>query len=125
MSSPPAASPASDVFEMTSMIDALPSSSGHSSLSLTRIELIVNSMYQPDYTCLTERRQYTVIEYGYGDFRKKPYLYLTLEGGVHVRCGEEMKAAIEPQIDAGVSFSFEVTRNSRVKGVHKVNCRII
>jgi hypothetical protein len=125
MSSPPAASPASDVFEMTSMIDALPSSSGYSSLSLTRIELIVNSMYQPDYTCLTERRQYTVIEYGYGDFRKKPYLYLTLEGGVHVRCGEEMKAAIEPQIDAGVSFSFEVTRNSRVKGVHKVNCRII
>jgi hypothetical protein len=116
---------ASDVFEMTSMIDALPSSSDRSSLSLTRIELIVNSMYQPDYTCLIERQQYTVIEYGYGDFRKKPYLYLTLEGGVHVRCGEEMKAAIEPQIDAGLTFSFEVTRNSRVKGVHRVNCKII
>ncbi|KAI8070773.1 hypothetical protein BC940DRAFT_317568 [Gongronella butleri] len=108
---------------MTSMIDALPSSS--SGRLLTRLELIVNSMYQSDYACLVEHHQYTVIEYGYGDFRKKPYLYLTLEGGVHVRCGEEMKAAIEPQIDAGVSFSFEVTRNSRAKGVHKVNCKII
>jgi hypothetical protein len=93
------------------------------------VNQVVMSKYQPDYKLMKEGTKYKVTGYGYGDFRGKGYLCLTLEdhsGDVYVRCTCLTLQQLRPtNINAGKVFYIQVERLKVIKGKHDLECKIL
>jgi hypothetical protein len=107
-----------DAFDMSQLVDTLPT-------FLTVNETVQASKHEPDYKILAENCSYTIIAYGYGLFRSKEYLCLTLESNQKTRCGNVMRATIEPRLQNGTCFQFHVQRIAKTGGYMNVFCNIV
>jgi hypothetical protein len=107
-----------NVFDMSDIQDALPSQ------LLTNNEIVRASQYDPDYKVLTEGRSYIAFQYGFGLFRGKQYLCLTLDNDLMVRCSEAMRDVLEPKLAEGNRFQFQVISITTRRGVRHVNCQL-
>ena len=105
-------------------------SSTSTSKSLQAVDPVVMSNYRPDYKVIQEGETYEVTGYGYGSFRGKEYLCLTLAlkgSPVYVRCTcSGLNKVVLDQMKIGKDiFSILVQRHKIVRSVHDLECVIV
>lgn len=110
-----------DSFDLSTMKEALPVEQ----TSLIKIEQPQSSKYKSDYSCLEVGATYTVRKYGYSLFRYKECLHFVLNDDIMMRCSNEVRSLMEPKIKEDVPFKFKVTKISRLKNGHKVECKLL
>lgn len=97
--------------------------------SLQVVDPVVMSKYQPDYKVMGEGETYKVAGYGYGLFRGKEYLCLTLKvmgSVVYARCTcLSLQQILPSYIDLGKVFSMQVQRHKVVRSKHDMECNIL
>lgn len=93
------------------------------------LDPVVMSKFNPDYKVMDEGETYMVTGYGYGVYRGKEYLCLTLNVAgsvVHARCTcLGLQQILPTYIDRGKVFSIEVQRHKIVKSKHDMECKVL
>jgi hypothetical protein len=93
------------------------------------LDTVVMSKYKPDYKVMDEGETYMVTGYGYGVYRGKEYLCLTLNVSssvVYARCTcLGVQQLLPTYIDQGKVFSIEVQRHKIVKSKHDMECKAL
>jgi hypothetical protein len=88
-------------------------------------EVIQMSKYKPDYQVLKPGTTYAVSSFGYGVYRGKQYLCLTLDEATHVRCSPGMSSVALPLCEELVKFQIRFIRAKKIQGSRDIECEIV
>lgn len=111
-----------DVYDMSSLGDALECSAKDS--PIVHSDVLRMADYKADYQALEVGAVYTVKSYGYGMYRGREYLCLTLDDGIHVRCSQGLTSILPTPLKDSQPFQIRVVRTKKIKGNRDLECEL-